>query len=84
MIHELKTNPVYFEAIRAKEKTFEVRKADRLYSVGDYLALNEYKESKKEYTGQSILAKVTYLLSDPQYCKEGYVILGIDIISAFL
>ena len=41
MIHELKTLPEYFEAVRKGDKTFELREDDRNFKVGDYLALNE-------------------------------------------
>lgn len=42
MVHELKCWPKYFNAILDGSKTFEVRRNDRPYRVGDYLALNEY------------------------------------------
>lgn len=41
MIHALKTTRGYFEDSAAGIKSFEVRKNDRLYSLGDYVALNE-------------------------------------------
>ena len=39
MIHALKTLPEYFEAVWENKKTFELRKNDRDFKVGDYLAL---------------------------------------------
>ena len=53
MIHELKTLPIYFEEVIEGRKSFEVRKNDRNFKVGDMLALNEYDAEKKEYTGNS-------------------------------
>lgn len=41
MIHQLKCEAKYFEEICSGQKTFEVRKNDRNFHVGDYLALNE-------------------------------------------
>lgn len=41
-IHELKTWPQYFHAIKEGIKTFEVRKADRDFNVGDILLLREF------------------------------------------
>lgn len=82
MIHELKTYPEYFEAAKSGRKPFEVRKNDRPYAVGDYLALNKYiphdaGEGKRPgYTGECILEEVTFILSDEKYCKPGFVILG--------
>ena len=42
MIHELKCLPEYFEALAAGKKTFDIRKNDRGFQVGDLIALNEY------------------------------------------
>lgn len=83
-IHELKCLTDYFEAVVSGEKTFEVRKNDRPYEVGDYLALNEVLAEGQRlseeliYTGRSCLVTVTYKLSASEYCKDGYVILGIS------
>lgn len=76
MIHALKTEPVYFEASAAGIKEFEVRKNDRPYNKGDYIALNEW--NGEEYTGKCTLHKIIYILSEQRYCKEGYVILGLE------
>lgn len=55
MIHELKTLPEYFEAAMSGSKTFEIRRNDRDFRVGDYIALNEYLPDitdPYEYTGK--------------------------------
>lgn len=77
MIHELKTLPIYFEEVICGSKSFEVRKNDRNFKVGDMLALNEYDAEKKEYTGNSCLVYVDYILKDDNYCKNGFVIMAI-------
>lgn len=77
MIHELKILPEYFYLVRCRIKTFEIRKNDRDFKEGDMLALNEWN-TDNGYTGNSILVGVDYILSDPQYVKEGYVIMGIS------
>lgn len=77
MIHELKTLPIYFEEVIEGRKSFEVRKNDRSFKVGDMLALNEYDAEKKEYTGNSCLVVVDYILKDDNYCKNGFVIMAI-------
>lgn len=76
MIHALKTEQEYFEASVSGVKRFEVRKNDRPYSPGDYAALNEW--DGECYTGRCTLYKIVYILSDTKYCKEGYVILGLE------
>ena len=77
MIHELKTVQPWFDDVVSGRKSFEVRKADRPFKVGDLLALNEYNATTKSYTGASCLVYIDYILSNPQYVKSGYVILGI-------
>ena len=79
MIHQLKIERKYFSQIVDGSKTFEVRKDDRDYQTGDYLALNEVCEG--EYTGFSMLVRVTSLLNDPKFCKSGFVIMSIRLCS---
>lgn len=77
MIHALKIIPPYFEDVLSGVKSFEVRLADRPYRKGDLLALNEYDEEKQSYTGRSCLVYIDYILSEPEYVKNGYVIMAI-------
>lgn len=79
--HELKTWPVYWEAIYDGRKTFELRKEDdRHFEVGDTLILHLYDPEKEEYDGYSIEAVVTYLLRGPAFgLMEGWVIMGIKV-----
>ena len=82
MIHQLKIQKKFFKEILSGNKTFEVRKKDRDFHVNDYLALNELEDPDKldsnsyPETGRSILVLVDYILDDPEYCKEGYLIMG--------
>lgn len=41
-IHKLKIDSKYFDAVRKGFKTFEIRKNDRNFEVGDKLILQEY------------------------------------------
>lgn len=83
MIHALKTEPQYFEAIIDGSKTFEVRKNDRDFRVGDCLALNELDDTRKGYSGRSALLEITYILDDERFCKPEYVIIGFKKIDVF-
>lgn len=76
MIHELKILPEFFGKVISGEKTFEVRKNDRPYNVGDMLALNEW-DPVNGYTGNSCLVFVDYILNDSEYCKIGYITMSI-------
>jgi hypothetical protein len=31
------------------------------------------------YTGREIRTEVVYLLNDEKYCKDGYVVMGIEV-----
>lgn len=83
MIHQLKCNTQYFKDAVNGHKTFEVRRNDRRFHLGDYLALNEISENGT-FTGFSALFHVHYILDDPEYVKEGFVILGIEACSVDL
>lgn len=74
--HELKINRQYYEDILSNRKKFEVRKNDRNYQVGDFLLLREWHDG--EFTDRCMPVKVTYILDDPQYCKQGYVIMTVE------
>lgn len=43
-VHELKTWPTYWDAIKRGEKTYEVRRNDRFYQTGDIVELHRMSE----------------------------------------
>lgn len=75
-VHELKTINPYFNDVDLGSKTFEVRKNDRHFKVADIMILKEYYPMGDYYTGKEIKCFITYVLDNPEYCKEGYVVLG--------
>lgn len=80
MIHELKIDPEYFAAVRNGEKQFELRRNDRNFSIGDYLALNEYDRVQKAYTGRTELVEVTYMMNpnDVMTCQGDFALMSIE------
>ena len=78
--HELKTLRGYFQAIQLGRKTFEVRFNDRNFRLGDDLLLQEFDNKTKEYTGDEVLCHITYILDNPNYVKEGYVVMSIKVL----
>ena len=76
--HELKTLTEYFQDICSRSKTFELRKNDRDYKVGDILILNEFNGT--ELTGNKVKRTVIYILDNvEQYgLMKGFVIMGIE------
>ena len=78
MIHELKTWPLYFNAVARGDKTFEIRKDDRPFMIGDELVLKEFNAVLKKYTGSPDLRfKVTYILAREPFVPRGYVCMAI-------
>lgn len=78
MTHELKILKPYYEAVKAGDKTFELRKDDRPYKIGDTLILREIGAGNKP-TGRTIEKKVGYILRNcPEYgLDNGYCILSL-------
>lgn len=75
MEHQLKTWPEYFEETWSGRKTFEIRKNDRNYKVGDEVLLREYDPKANKYTDRTLVGVISYVTDYEQ--KEGYVVFGI-------
>lgn len=76
-IHDLKTWPLYYRAVRDGTKTFELRRNDREYRVGDLLILKEWEPEGEFYTGYVTVAVVTCIVDNPTFLAPGYVAMGI-------
>lgn len=77
MIHELKIYPEYFKAVTSGQKTFEVRRNDRDFQVGDFLALNEH-DPQKGYTGRCCIVEIAYILDTKMRIQgQTHVVLAI-------
>lgn len=74
-VHRLKIHPEYFDAVLKGEKTFEIRKNDRNYQVGDFLILQEFDPVTNEYTGEEVERRITYITAYAQ--QDNYVVLAI-------
>ncbi len=73
--HDLKIWPGFFSMVLTETKTFEIRKNDRGYCVGDRLILREFDPDTQSYTGR-VLSRVVTVLSDYEQ-KPGFIVLGI-------
>jgi hypothetical protein len=77
-VHELKTVQPYFDAVARQDKTFEVRKNDRPFAVGDALWLREWNLATARY-GAGYVRRVSYILPGGQFGIEpGYCVLGLQ------
>lgn len=79
MTHKLKILPKYFEAVVDGSKTFEIRRNDRDYKVGDILILQEWSDTTFDYTGKQIEKRISYIFDGRgEYgLAKGYVILAL-------
>jgi len=73
--HDLKTWPEYFTPVALGLKTFEIRKNDRNFAVGDTLRLYEYDPVTKQSSGRDVWASITYMTDFAQ--QPGFVVLAI-------
>ncbi len=89
IVHELKTDPVYFSAIGEGRKKFDIRINDRNYQVGDEIWFQETYYSCEEmkqglplrYTGRIIAAEITYIMTGPIFgLAGGWAILSIELV----
>jgi hypothetical protein len=78
IIHRIKILPEFYELVTAGIKTAESRRADRDYRPGDILEINEWSDGK--FTGRRAELLISHVLSDPEYVKEGFVILSFQMI----
>ena len=67
-IHELRTHPKAFSAVRSGDKRHEVRPADRDFQVGDWLYLREWDPARRVYTGRQVFREITHIT---QPCEFG-------------
>lgn len=83
-LHELKIKHEYLVEVALGNKTFELRKNDRDYQVGDLIHFidiksQDYKGDCGIFIDENALYKIIYILKDvPEYgLDKNYCILGI-------
>lgn len=79
-VHELKSWPEFYRPVDARVKTYEVRRDDRDFYVGDRLWLREWDPREKEYTGDSLVAQVTHILTTHEGLTKGFVCMAISVL----
>lgn len=77
--HVLKTWTEFIDPILDCAKTFEVRKNDRDFRIGDILHLREWNPNTQEWGSRSVTCFVTYVLHGPAFgVQDGYVVMGLQ------
>lgn len=87
MKHDLKIWPEFYDQHLSGEKTFELRKDDRGFRVGDILCLKEWEPQGHYYTGREMYRTVTHILSHRpdagcaanEGLAPGYVIMSVEL-----
>lgn len=85
MIHEIKLREDFCTPVLKGKKTFEVRKNDRDYRVGDYIRFKpiDFYLFSTYHKIQLELFEITYVLGHRDFAGigEGYVVLAIKKVS---
>ena len=84
-VHYLKTWPVYYNAVHLDQKSFEVRKNDSDFVVGDMVVLEEWAPNNDkdlseggEYTGRKLFRRISYIMNGGSFgLEKGNVILSL-------
>ena len=78
VVHELKTWTEFYDDILSGFKTFDVRKNDRDFQIGDIVCFMDWDKEKDEYLGSKTRYKISYILYGGQFgIEQGYCVLGI-------
>ena len=75
-VHRLKIMPEFYQAVIDGRKTFELRRNDRDFSIGDTLILCEW--NGEGFTGREWRCQVEYMLEGYAGLQPGYAILGLS------
>jgi len=78
-IHHLKTVQPFFSEVKNGTKTFELRRNDRDFQVGDEVILQEYDLQNNSFSGQEVRANITYVLKDWARLEEDYCVFAFEV-----
>ena len=72
-IHVLKCWPKYFEELFSGKKTFDIRRNDRDYKVGEFLDIKEWCPTTEKFSGRSVFFKISHTTAEPKWVQKGYI-----------
>lgn len=78
--HKLKSRPDHFELLWRGLLTCEMRRDDRNYGSGDYLALLEFDPIAEEMTGRVLYRRITHIgwpADQPNGIRNGFALLSL-------
>lgn len=74
-VYQIRLAANAFDDVASGSRSFELRKKDKDYKVGDILEMLEFKDAK--HTGRTIKAEITYVMEDYTGLVDDYCILAI-------
>lgn len=80
-VHNLKLCKTSFNDVKSGKKPFEVLKNDGDYQLGDTCIFHEFDSDKEKYLSGWTPKEISYILDDPRFVHDGYVILGLKEIN---
>lgn len=76
-MHRLRIWPQHFKEVKNGNKTFEIRKDDRNFQLGDGIFLEEYDPKENKYTGDQVTKIITYIIKGDGFgISKGYCVFG--------
>lgn len=83
IVHDLKVNPQFWEAVKNGSKPFEVRRNDRNFKVGDVCRLRQYSHDLGYVGTDEVCYPISYILHNedfPNGVPIGFVVLGFGVL----
>jgi Domain of unknown function (DUF3850) len=78
--HYLKTVQPFFFEVKKGIKTFEHRRNDRDFQVGDEVYLQEYDMMYNSFSGQEVRVIITYVLTNRVGLDDDFCVFSFKII----
>jgi len=69
----------FFSEVKNGTKTFELRRNDRDFQVGDEVYLKEYDLATNSFSGQEVKAIITYVLKDWAGLDKEYCVFSLQV-----
>ncbi|WP_065755239.1 DUF3850 domain-containing protein [Bradyrhizobium paxllaeri] len=83
-VHHVKCWRVFFDDMQTGRKSFDVRRDDRDYQIGDIMNFKEWAPAETRYTGRETRKLITYIVHAGEGSfaplaglKPGFCVLGL-------
>lgn len=81
IVHCVKISPKNFEDVVSERLSFQIRKSERDYKLGDFMYLQEFDGV---FTGKAVPVKINNILREDSGLQDGYVLLNIEILELLI